>query len=83
MKELAPRELEVVRRICEGLTNDQIAIALGKKKETIKRQVSVAMDKTGTVNRVDLAMWAVRNLLFNPYTQPRPADQAKEVRPNR
>lgn len=81
MNGLAPRELEVVRRVCEGLTNDQIAIALGKKKETIKRQVSVAMDKTGTVNRVDLAMWAVRNLLFNPYTPP---DQAKsEIRPNR
>lgn len=75
---LTAKELEVVRRLCEGLSNKEIGTTLGKNLETVKRQVSSAMDKTGSLNRVDLAMWAVRNLLFNPYSV---REQKKEGQP--
>jgi DNA-binding NarL/FixJ family response regulator len=77
---LAPKEIEVVRLVCEGRTNRQIATALGKSTETVKHQIHVAMDKTCTSNRVDLAMYAVRNRLFNPYRMPERGEMLASLR---
>ncbi|MBX3188590.1 MAG: response regulator transcription factor [Labilithrix sp.] len=57
---LTAREEEVLRYLCEGLTNAEIASALGTAPNTVKSQVSAILGKMGASNRTELAARASR-----------------------
>lgn len=57
-KELTPRELEIVRLIAEGLSNQQIADALFLSNGTVRNHISAILEKTGLEHRTQIAvMW--------------------------
>lgn len=58
---LTPRELEVVRCICDGMSNRDISRHFGISEETVKRHMSSLCDKTGQSSRLEVAIFAFRN----------------------
>jgi DNA-binding NarL/FixJ family response regulator len=59
------RELEVAAALAEGLSNKQIASRLNLGENTVKWHVGNMLDKTGTRDRTQLAIWAYQRGL-NP-----------------
>lgn len=57
---LTPREVTVLRMICDGETSAAIALALGISEETVKRHLTNMCDKLGADNRTHLAATAFR-----------------------
>jgi DNA-binding CsgD family transcriptional regulator/pimeloyl-ACP methyl ester carboxylesterase len=55
---LSERELEVLRLLAAGQTNQQIADELVISINTVRRHVSNVFDKTGIVNRAQAGVWA-------------------------
>ncbi|WP_018215181.1 response regulator transcription factor [Salinispora vitiensis] len=60
---LSDRELEVVRAIALGRTNQQIAAELFISLSTVKSHNSTIQSKLGVGNRVGIAAWAWENRL--------------------
>jgi len=60
---LTARELEIVFAVGAGLTNRDIASKLSISEETVKKHLNHIFDKTGTANRLELALFAIRNKL--------------------
>ena len=58
---LAPRELEVLRLVAEGLSNNEIAAALVLSQETVKTYVSRMFAKLGVRDRVQAVVYAYRH----------------------
>ncbi len=58
---LSEREVEVLRLVASGRTNQQIADELFISLNTVARHVSNVFDKTGAANRADAASYAMRN----------------------
>jgi Ser/Thr protein kinase RdoA (MazF antagonist) len=58
---LTARELDVLRLIVEGCTNDEIADRLVISVRTVERLITALYAKTGSRGRADTAVWAVRN----------------------
>lgn len=61
--DLSPRELEVVKYIARGLTNDEIAADLFIAVTTVKTHARSISVKLGARNRVEIAAWAWRHRL--------------------
>ena len=57
---LTRRELEVLKQLSLGLTNKEIAEALGISYETVKEHVQHILRKLGVSDRTQAAVWAVR-----------------------
>ena len=57
------RENEVLGQLTHGLTNKEIAQALGISYETVKEHVQHILKKIGVSDRTQAAVWAVRNNL--------------------
>ena len=57
---LTHRESEVLEQLAEGLTNKEIALALGIGYETVKEHVQHILRKIGVSDRTQAAVWAVR-----------------------
>jgi len=57
---LTKRESEVLRQLAYGLTNKEIAAALGISYETVKEHVQHILRKVGVTDRTQAAVWAVR-----------------------
>jgi len=57
---LSPRELTIVRLVAQGMTTPQIAEKVFRSPKTVDNQISSAMGKTGSANRVELSRWAIR-----------------------
>ena len=55
---LTAREEEVVVAVARGLTNSEIAAELRISLSTVKTHLASLMNKLGTRNRVEIAMWA-------------------------
>jgi DNA-binding NarL/FixJ family response regulator len=55
-----PRELEVVRHVAHGLTNQEISQLLGISYETVKEHVQNVLRKIGVADRTQAAVWAIR-----------------------
>lgn len=51
------REAQVIRRVAEGLTNQEIAREMGTTEHVIKNYLRVVYDKLGVWNRLELALW--------------------------
>jgi DNA-binding NarL/FixJ family response regulator len=60
MEPLTSRELEVVRLIVDGLTNAEIAGALGITERTVQAHVAAARRKLEARSRTQLAVFALR-----------------------
>jgi DNA-binding NarL/FixJ family response regulator len=58
---LTPRENEVLKQLTFGLSNKEIAQALGISYETVKEHVQHILRKLGVADRTQAAVWAVRN----------------------
>ena len=52
------RELEVLRYICQGMTNTEIADNLHLRPGTVKNMVSLLLSKSGCISRAQLARYA-------------------------
>lgn len=57
---LTKREAEVLKQLAFGLTNKEIAKALGISYETVKEHVQHILRKVGVSDRTQVAVWAVR-----------------------
>jgi DNA-binding NarL/FixJ family response regulator len=57
--ELTAREREVIGCLAEGMSNKQIARALGISVRTVTVHVSNLLRKTGAASRTEAALWAV------------------------
>ncbi|MFK7959885.1 MAG: response regulator transcription factor [Phycisphaerales bacterium] len=64
--ELSPRELHVVRLVAGGMTTAEIAESVYRSPKTVEKQISSAMEKTSSGNRVELTRWAIREGLVQP-----------------
>ena len=60
---LTKRENEVLKQLAFGLTNKEIAQALGISYETVKEHVQHILRKVGVSDRTQAAVWAVRKAL--------------------
>jgi DNA-binding NarL/FixJ family response regulator len=58
---LTHREMEVLGKIVDGLSNNAIAEALTISRETVKEHVQNMLRKLGLDDRTQAAVWAVRN----------------------
>jgi two-component system nitrate/nitrite response regulator NarL len=56
---LTEREMEVVRHVCEGLGNKEIAERLQIAGETVKRHMTNIFNKVGMSSRLELALFAI------------------------
>jgi len=58
--DLTSRELQVLRHVGYGLSNDEIARSLSVSIETIKEHVQNILRKMGVQDRTQAAVWAVK-----------------------
>jgi DNA-binding NarL/FixJ family response regulator len=56
---LSPKELRIVQLLTDGMTNPDIANAIGTTEQTVKNNLRHIYDTTGMDNRVELALWYV------------------------
>ena len=61
--EFTPRELEMLRYVCRGMTNAEIADRLNLRPGTVKNMISLLLNKTGCISRAQLARYAADNRL--------------------
>jgi len=65
-RRLSKREMEVLRLVAHGMTNEEIGGELGISRKTAQHHVAHAYQKIGVSSRVDAAMWlADRGLVGN------------------
>lgn len=57
---LTPRELDVLAKLAEGLSNKAIADALGISDQTVKFHVAAIIGKLSATNRTDAVRRAIR-----------------------
>ena len=57
---LTPREVDVLAQLAQGLTNKQIALALGISEHTVKYHISAIYGKLGALNRAEAVRVGVR-----------------------
>ncbi len=62
---LTSREREVLRQLVDGLTNEEIAQSLNVSEATVKKHLGRVMTKLHVDNRVQLAVYSVREGLVD------------------
>jgi two-component system, NarL family, response regulator DevR len=62
---LTPREIEVIRRLAEGLTDKQIAARLSMAASTVKIHLRAVYHKLGIHNRAQAVVYAASNELLD------------------
>ncbi len=58
---LSNRESQVLQGLVDGLTSQAIAYQLGIQVTTVRKYMGRAMKKSGTNNKLRLALWGVDN----------------------
>ena len=58
---LTPREMDILRLIVEGMTNDQTGVILGISVKTVENNLRTIYRKMDVVSRVEAAVKAVRD----------------------
>jgi DNA-binding NarL/FixJ family response regulator len=62
---LSKREQEILVKICEGLSNQEIADNLFISKRTVDKHRANLLSKTGSKNTASLILFAIRNKLID------------------
>jgi DNA-binding NarL/FixJ family response regulator len=62
---LTPRERQLVVLVAQGLKNKEIAYTLGVTEGTVKVYLCRLFEKTGANDRLELALFALKNLFVN------------------
>jgi DNA-binding NarL/FixJ family response regulator len=60
IEELTEREIEILRKLAEGLGNKQIASGLAISEHTVKFHISSILDKLGASNRTEAVTIGIR-----------------------
>jgi DNA-binding NarL/FixJ family response regulator len=76
---LTQRELQIVHATTEGLTNKEIASALGISEFTVKHHLAKIFDKVGVYSRLELATFAVHHNLHKHSTLPQLTVQSAQA----
>ncbi len=63
---LSEREIDVVKLICEELTNQEIADKLFLSKRTVENHRQRILDKIGATNMVGIVIYAISHEIFVP-----------------
>jgi DNA-binding NarL/FixJ family response regulator len=63
--ELTERELEILKLVCESMTNEQIAEKINLSYDTVKWHRSNILSKTGCTNIAGLVIFAIKNQLID------------------
>lgn len=66
LSSLTPRELEVLKLICEGLSIKEIASQLYRSPKTIEGHRGNLAKKLGLNDRVKIVRWAIREGVVEP-----------------
>lgn len=61
---LSKREKEILLKICEGLSNNEIANALFISKRTVDKHRANLLSKSGSRNTASLILYAIKNRLI-------------------
>lgn len=61
---LTPREIQVLRGLVDAKTNMEIGLALGISDKTVEKHLESVYSKLGVSSRVEAAVLAVRNEIF-------------------
>lgn len=61
MNPLTAREKEIIGLLTRGLEDKEIAAELGTRPKTVEAQMTRIREKLDARNRVDVAVWGVRN----------------------
>jgi len=61
LKQLTPRERQIVKLVAEGKSNKVIASVLNLSIKTVETHRSAAMHKVGAKSAADLTLYAARN----------------------
>lgn len=64
MANLSKREKEILLKICEGLSNQEIADALYISKRTVDKHRANLLSKTSSKNTASLILYAIKNKLI-------------------
>jgi DNA-binding NarL/FixJ family response regulator len=62
---LTPRETEILKLICQGLSNTEISEKISLSLRTVEGHKSNLISKTGVKNSVSLVMFALKNHLID------------------
>ena len=62
---LTDREVEVLKLLAQGMTNEEIAVSLVIANRTVCKHVSNVLDKLHLANRTQAALYALREGLAN------------------
>jgi DNA-binding NarL/FixJ family response regulator len=65
VENLSEREVEVLKQICVGLSNHEIADNLHISKRTVDKHRANLLDKTNSKNTAHLVMYAIKNKLID------------------
>jgi len=57
---LSPREMEILQQVTRGLSNKEIAIALGISHQTVKNHMTAILHKLDVEDRTQAAVYALR-----------------------
>jgi NarL family two-component system response regulator LiaR len=77
---LTRRELETIRLIARGLSNQEIAAELFVNERTIAKYVSSILDKLHLANRTQAALYALREGISELTDEERSMPRAKRIR---
>jgi DNA-binding NarL/FixJ family response regulator len=78
---LTPRESQVVALVAQGLKNKEIAYSLGLTEGTIKVYVTRIFTKLEMNDRLDLALYGLKNLFGGQFEQPGETRHARPDQP--
>jgi DNA-binding NarL/FixJ family response regulator len=65
VENLSDREIEVLKQICIGLSNQEISQILHISKRTVDKHRANLLDKTNSKNTAHLVMYAIKNKLID------------------
>lgn len=63
-EKISKKELNILKLICQGMTNAEISQFVGRSKRTVETQRASLLNKTGVKNTADLVIYAIRNGLL-------------------
>ena len=66
VKDLSPRQVEILECLNRGLNNNEIGETLGIERLTVKTHLQILFQKLGAANRSEAVAIALRKHLINP-----------------